>query len=172
MNPSKKAKPVRASAIDNHVHKVFGADLNSRNTVFGGLVMSILDRIASIVAERHSGNVCVTASVDALHFIAPARQGDVLFFKASVNRAWNSSMEIGTKVVAEDAVTGEQTHIVSAYFTFVAVDEEGKTVPVPPAIPETPHEKRRFEEAGLRREQRIHIRNMQKEVRARYGHTE
>lgn len=163
-----QAKKAALSAIENHVHKVFGADLNSRNTVFGGLIMSILDRLASIVAERHASNICVTASVDALHFIAPARQGDILFFKAAVNRAWNTSMEIGTKVIAEDPVTGKSTHIVSAYFTFVAVGSDGKPCPVPAVIAETPCELRRYEEAEMRREQRIAMRHLRTEIRSRY----
>lgn len=149
-----KAKRVSESAIHDHTYKVFPNDLNSNGTVFGGLVMATLDRIALVVAERHTGKTCVTASVDALHFLGPAERGDILIFQGSVNRAWHSSMEIGVKVLTENYRTGEREHIVSAYFTFVAVDENRKPVEIPQITPETPVEKRRYEEANLRRERR------------------
>lgn len=149
-----KAKYVRESAIEDHVYKVFPNDLNSNGTVFGGLVMSILDRIASVVAERHANRVCVTASVDALHFLAPAKHGDILIFQAAVNRTWRSSMEIGVKVLAEDFRTRETRHIVSAYFTFVGLDEKGQPTVIPAVIPETDIEKQRFQQADVRREHR------------------
>ena len=89
-----------------------------------------------------------------MHFLGPARRGDILIFRAAVNRTWRTSMEIGVKVLAEHYKTGQRKHILSAYFTFVAVDEYGKPVEVPQIIPETPLEKRRFEEADLRRTRR------------------
>jgi len=149
-----KPKTVSDSAVRHQVYKVFLNDLNANRTVFGGLVMSQLDRIASVVAERHSGHTCVTASVDALHFLAPAHEGDVLFYQASINKAWNSSMEIGVRVSSENPKTGEREHIVSAYFTFVAINKAGKPMPVPEAIPETAIEKRRYADAEVRREVR------------------
>jgi acyl-CoA hydrolase len=148
------AKTISQSAVREHVYRVFPNDLNSNDTVFGGLVMSTLDRICSVVAERHSARVCVTASVDSMHFLGPARRGDVLVFMASVNRTWRTSMEIGAKVVAENPRKSETKHIVSAYFTFVALDEHQRPIEVPMIIPETPDEFRRFEEANYRREHR------------------
>jgi len=153
------AKTPAASAIRQNVHKVFPNDLNSEYTVFGGLVMGLCDRTALIVAERHSGLTCVTAAVDSLHFLAPARSGDTLIIKASVNRSWRSSMEIGVHVAAENSNTGEQRHVVSAYLTFVALNDEGKPVDVPAVRPETDAEKRRYEGAQQRRAARLAARN-------------
>jgi acyl-CoA hydrolase len=149
-----QGKPVKASAVDNHTYKVFPNDLNSYGTAFGGMIMGICDRTALVVAERHSKKTCVTASVDSMHFLRPAGQGDILLFSAAINRAWTTSMEIGVKVVAEHYQTGERRHILSAYFTFIALDENKQPTTVPPVIPETPLEKQRFDEANLRREQR------------------
>ena len=149
-----KIKRVEESAVQDHTYKVFPNDLNSYGTVFGGLVMAILDRIALVVAERHSECTCVTVSVDSMHFLAPATRGDVLLFRASINKSWRSSMEIGVKVLAENYMSKDIRHILSAYFTFVAVDQNRHPVPVPQVLPETPIEKRRYEEAELRRQRR------------------
>ena len=118
------------------------------------MIMAVCDRTALVVAERHSRKTCVTASVDSMHFLKPAGQGDILLFSAAINRTWRTSMEIGVKVIAEHYETGERRHILSAYFTFIAIDENKVPAEVPPVIPETPLEKRRFEEAGRRRENR------------------
>lgn len=158
-------KTVRESAVIDHTYKIFPNDLNSYDTVFGGLIMAILDRTALVVAERHSQRTCVTASVDSMHFLNPAGKGDILLFSASINRAWRSSMEIGVKVVAEHYQTREKRHILSAYFTFVALDENKQAVEVPQVIPETPIEKRRYDEADFRRERRKHAAQLLKERR-------
>ncbi|MDC0662391.1 acyl-CoA thioesterase [Marinobacter sp. SS21] len=149
------ARPVAASAIDNHVYKVFPNDLNSHETVFGGMIMAKCDRLALVVAERHSGFVCVTAAVDSIHFRAPAKGGDTLLFSLALNRAWGSSMEIGAKVLAENSYTGEVRHILSAFFTFVALDEAGKPVDVRPVLAETDEQKRRYRDAEVRRQGRL-----------------
>jgi acyl-CoA hydrolase len=149
-----KPKTVAFSAIQDQTYKAFPNDLNSNGTVFGGLVMALLDRVALVVAERHSERMCVTASVDSIHFLAPARKGDILLFQAAINRSWRSSMEIGIRVRAVSYQKKEDRHILSAYFTFVALDEEGKPTKVPQVIPETPLEKRRYEEAEMRRQHR------------------
>jgi len=152
---SKQGKAPSESAIEQNVYKVFPNDLNSKYTVFGGLVMSLCDRVALIVAERHSGCPSVTAAVDSLNFLAPARAGDTLVIKAAVNRTWRSSMEIGVHVAAEDSRTGDTRHVVSAYLTFVALGEHGKPQSVSPVLPQTKDQIRRFEAAGKRREQRL-----------------
>lgn len=150
-----KGKSVHESAVDDHTYRIFPNDLNSYGTVFGGRIMGILDRLALVVAERHSGNTCVTAAVDAIHFLAPAGRGDNLIFRACVNRAWNTSMEIGVRVEAQDGRGGTSNHIVSAYFTFVALDKNQKPTPVPPLLAKSADEKRRYKEAEMRRKSRM-----------------
>lgn len=150
-----RSRTVDSSAVREQVYMIFPNDLNSNDTVFGGLIMALMDRFAAVVADRHAGGVCVTVGVDAVHFIAPARRGDVLIFNACVNRAWNSSLEVGCKVDAEKVGGGDRRHILSAYLTFVAQGDDGKPRPVPLVTAETVEEKRRYEEAQLRREQRL-----------------
>lgn len=148
-------KLVSASAISGHVYKVFPNDLNAHSTVFGGVIMAECDRLALVVAERHSGQVCVTASIDSIHFVAPAKHGETLVFHCSANRAWTSSMEIGIRVEAENSYTGEKRPIVSFFSTFVALDEHNKPAPVPPVKVENSEQERRYRDAGIRREQRL-----------------
>jgi len=146
------------SAVEQNVYKIFPNDLNAEQTVFGGLVMGLCDRTALIVAERHSGSTCVTAAVDSLNFLSPARTGETLVVKASVNRAWNTSMEIGVRVVAENSRNGDVRHVVSAYLTFVGLDHTGRPIAVPAVVPETDDEKRRYRAAQVRRDARLRTR--------------
>ncbi|MBI5733117.1 acyl-CoA thioesterase [Candidatus Jorgensenbacteria bacterium] len=147
--------PVSFSAVDNLPYMLMPGDLNSNNTVFGGRVMEIADRLAGTVAMRHSGKTCVTLLVDSMKFLAPARQGEVLVFKAAVNRTWNSSLEIGVKVYAEDLKENTRRHVVSAYFTFVALDDQCKPIHIRQVVAETAEEKRRYKEADVRRMRRL-----------------
>ena len=148
-------KTVEESAVREQVYMVFPNDLNANDTVFGGLIMAHMDRYAAVAADRHAAGVTVTASVDAVHFIAPARRGDVLIFNAAVNRAWNSSMEVGVKVDARSYDGNSRRHILSAYLTFVALDASGKPRPVPPLKPGSAEDQRRYQEAQLRRDLRL-----------------
>jgi acyl-CoA hydrolase len=150
-----EGKPVAVSMILDQVVEVFPNDLNPHGTLFGGRVMQIVDSLAAIVAKRHSGRVCVTLGIDSVRFLNPARRGDILVCMASVNRSWHTSMEVGVKVIAEDFRTLEQKDILSAYFTFVAVDDDHKPTPVIPVIPETEDQLRRYAQAELRRNHRI-----------------
>jgi acyl-CoA hydrolase len=150
-----EGKPVSASAIIDQVVEVFPDDLNPHGTLFGGRALQIADNLAAIVSKRHTGTVCVTLGIDSVRFIAPARRGDILICKSSVNRTWNTSLEVGVKILAEDFRTLEQKEILTAYFTFVAIDDDHKPIPVIPIIPETPDQIRRFEEAEERRQRRI-----------------
>lgn len=148
------AKPVSASAVTDQVYWVFPNDLNANDTVFGGMIMAQMDRLSAVVACRHAESVCVTASVDAVHFLAPAKRGDVLIFAAAVNQAWRTSMEVGCRVDAQ-AMNGERRHILSAYLTFVSVGDDGRSRPVPALQPETDIQRHRCAEADLRRSQRL-----------------
>lgn len=165
MSVNNQPKPVAASSVQNHVYKVFPNDLNAHYTIFGGLVMSLCDRVALVVSERHSGRVCVTASVDSFHFVAPAKDGDTLLISASVNRTWSSSMEIGVRVDAENSFTGEKKHIVSAYFTFVALDENNKPCATAEIEPISTEEKRRYNGAQVRRDARLKTRENLKSMK-------
>jgi len=149
------AKKVSESAINYYPYEIFPNDLNPKGTVFGGTVMQVADRLAGVVAQKHSGKIAVTLLVDSMRFLAPASQGETLIFKAAVNRVWQSSMEIGVKVCAENFQTSERRHVLSAYFTFVALDENGRPTTIPPVLPETIGEWRRYDEAELRRQTRL-----------------
>ena len=128
---------------------------NQLGTIFGGQIMSWIDIAASVAATRHSRSVCVTASIDALHFVSPVPLGYILNIYASVNYAHKTSMEIGVRLDSEDPVTGHRTHVATSYLTFVALDHNRRPKNVPPLIPETDVEKRRYNEAILRRDGRL-----------------
>lgn len=130
---------------------------NALGTIFGGQVMSWIDIAAAIAAGRHARKVVVTASIDALHFVAPIKVGHVVHIKAMVNFASRTSMEVGVRVDSENPVTGEIHHTAKAYLTFVALDDHGRPTPVAPVLAENPEEKRRFEQARLRRESRVRL---------------
>jgi acyl-CoA hydrolase len=141
--------------VVDQVVEVFPNDLNAHGTLFGGRVLQIIDSLAAIVAKRHTGKVCVTLGIDSVRFLNPAYHGDILVCKASINRTWRTSMEIGIKVLAEDFRTLKQRHILSAYFTFVPIDANRKPLPVNAVIPETPDQIRRYEKADQRRQRRL-----------------
>ncbi|NGX45044.1 MAG: putative acyl-CoA thioester hydrolase [Chlamydiae bacterium] len=141
--------------MDDQRAVVFPNDLNSYGTLFGGRLLEQADWVCAIVAKRHSGKVCVTLAIDSVKFLEPAKSGDILIYRAAINRTWNTSMEIGIIVFAEDYRTHNERHIFTAYFTFVALDEKLKPSKVPAIISETPDEKRRFAEAEARRMRRL-----------------
>ena len=130
-------------------------DINPAGNVHGGVIMKLIDTAAGLVANRHTRSNTVTASIDRLDFHHPVYVGDLVTFKASMNYAGTTSMELGVRVEAENVFTGEVRHTASAYLTFVALDREGKPKPVPPLIPETDEEKRRNLEAKGRRDARL-----------------
>ena len=133
-------------------------DANPLGHLLGGRVMHLVDLAGALAAMRHARLPVVTASVDHMTFLHPVHIGQLLTLKSSVNRVFRTSMEVGVKVLVEDLTTGEVRHTSSAYLTFVALDKDGKPTPIPPVIPETPDEKRRYEEAGHRRAYRLELR--------------
>jgi acyl-CoA hydrolase len=130
-------------------------DANSAGFVHGGVVMRMCDEAAGIASIRHCGNRVVTAGMDRMTFLNPVHVGELLRCVASVNAVWRTSMEVGVRVEAENAVTGEVRATGTAYLTMVAVDPEGKPMPVPPLVVEGPVEKRRRREAETRRRNRL-----------------
>ena len=110
---------------------VFPADTNALGNLFGGRLMQFIDLVGAVAASRHARAITVTASMDHLDFVAPVHVGDLLILKASVNRAFKTSMGIGVKAMVEDVRgTGGLRHVSSAYLTYVAVDLQGKGMAV------------------------------------------
>ena len=132
-------------------------DTNPHGTMFGGSLLSVMDKCASICARRHAGRVSVTAAIDSVEFHEPLRLGDVLRVEAWVNRAFTSSMEIEVLVSSEDMHSRELKQANRAFFTFVAIDRNGRPVAVPALRPETKEEERRYTQAGMRREIRLYL---------------
>lgn len=135
---------------------------NQLGTLFGGQLMYWIDICASLSAEKHTGKVCVTASVDKIDFHHPVKLGDAVTLLSSVNRVFNTSLEVGVKVFAQSFKEGTTKHTNSAYLTFVCVDAEGKPTKAIEALPETNEQKRRFNEALIRRENRLRNRSFEK----------
>ena len=147
-------KPISASRTEM-TEVVLPQDANVFGNILGGRVMHLVDIAAAVTAQRHCRSMAVTASVDHIDFRNPIRVGEVIMLKASLNRAFHTSMEIGVKVFSEDILTGERKHTTSAYVTFVALDENYRPKPVPPVICKTPEERRRYREALVRRKYRL-----------------
>lgn len=128
---------------------------NNLGHVFGGVILSMMDRSAAVAAIRHARNSCVTVSVDRVDFREPIYLGDLVIMKSSVNFVGRSSMEIGVRVEAENLLDGVRRHTNSCYLTFVAVDADGRPVEVPAIIPEGEDEQRRYIAAQARRRRRL-----------------
>ncbi|GAA1532468.1 acyl-CoA thioesterase [Kribbella lupini] len=131
-------------------------ETNLLGTVHGGVIMTLVDSVAGVVAARHSGGPAVTASMDEMQFLVPVRVGDVVHFTAQVNWTGRSSMEIGVRITADrwDSV-GPQMHVATAYLVFVAVDADGQPRTVPQVEPENDEDRRRMREAEIRRSHRL-----------------
>lgn len=146
-------RPVRESQSEM-IELVLPNDANPLGGLLGGRLMHWIDLAAALAAHRHSRNYVVTASIDHLDFLTPVHVGDLVILRSSVNRAFHTSMEIGVQVLVENYIAGTHSKVSSAYLTFVAVDRHGRRLAVPPVVPETDEEKRRYEDAGRRRELR------------------
>ena len=141
-----KNKTVKESQVIMH-ELVLPNDTNLLGNVLGGRVMHLMDICAAMSAYKHARKPVVTASVDRLDFLAPAKKGDILILKSSVNYAHTTSMEIGVRIDAENPFTGEVKHTATAYLTFVAIDDKNKPTKIPKIVAETENEKRRYERA-------------------------
>jgi acyl-CoA hydrolase len=163
-DPTLRPRPVRDSKSEM-TEIVLPNDANPLNALVGGRLMHWIDLAAAMAAHRHSRQYVVTASVDHLDFLVPVRVGDIVILRSSVNRVFHTSMEVGVKVWVENYHTETNRHVSSAYLTFVAVDGTGsRRLPVAPVVPETDEEKRRYEDAGRRRDLRRSETNRRKNV--------
>ncbi len=129
-------------------------DTNLLGNVLGGRVMHLMDMCAAMSAYKHARTAVVTASVDRLDFLAPAKMGEIMILKSSVNYTGLSSMEVGVKIESENPKTGDIYHTSSAYLTFVSLNENGKPQRVDNIKPENDIEIRRFNEGKIRHEER------------------
>jgi acyl-CoA hydrolase len=144
-------RPVRDSQSEM-AEIVLPNDANPLAALLGGRLMHWIDLAGAMAAHRHSRNYVVTASVDHIDFLVPVRVGDLVILRSSVNRVFNTSMEVGVKVFVENYIADTARHVASAYLTFVAVDDAGHRLKVPSVIPETEEQRRRYDDAGRRRE--------------------
>src|SRR5690348_13572601 len=158
-----EGKPVNASRSEM-TEIVLPAQTNPLGKLLGGHVMHLVDMAAAMAAHRHSNSYVVTASVDHIDFRNPVNLGEIVILKSQVNRVFHTSLEVGVEVYSENALTGEKKHTTTAYVTFVAIDEHTRQPkPVRPLILKTAEERRRFREAGERREVRLALRHDEKE---------
>lgn len=156
--PELHGKPVSASRSEM-TEIVLPAQTNPLGKLLGGQVMHWVDMVAALAAHRHSNSYVVTASVDYIDFRNPINLGEIVTLTSQVNRVFRTSMEVGVEVYSESVMRGEKKHTTTAYVTFVALDETTREPkPVVPLIVKTAEEKRRFEEAALRREVRLALR--------------
>jgi uncharacterized protein (TIGR00369 family) len=136
---------------------------NNLGHVFGGVMLSLVDRVAAVAAMRHARQPCVTVSVDRVDFHEPIHLGELVTAHASVNFVGRTSMEVGVRIEAEHLLTGERRHTNSCYITFVAIDRSGRPVPVPPLVLETAEDRRRHAAAAARRQRRLEERQSEAE---------
>ncbi|WP_225859412.1 acyl-CoA thioesterase [Streptomyces albicerus] len=158
-------KPISASRTTLS-HIMTHNDTNLLGTVHGGVIMKLVDDAAGAVAGRHSGGPAVTASMDEMAFLEPVRVGDLVHVKAQVNWTGRTSMEVGVRVLAErwnESTPPQQ--VGSAYLVFAAVDADGKPRRVPPVVAESERDRRRYQEAQIRRTHRLARRRAIMELR-------
>jgi acyl-CoA hydrolase len=159
-----ESRPVRDSQSEM-AEIVLPNDANPLGALLGGRLMHWIDLAGAMAAHRHSRNYVVTASVDHIDFLVPVRIGDLAILRSSVNRVFHTSMEVGVKVFVENYIADTAQHVASAYLTFVAIDSSGNRMQVAPVVPETDDQRRRYDDAGRRRE----IRRSELERRRKSG---
>jgi acyl-CoA hydrolase len=144
-------RPVRDSQSEM-AEIVLPNDTNPLGALLGGRLMHWIDLAGAMAAHRHARNYVVTAAVDHIDFLVPVHVGDLVIFRSSVNRVFRSSMEVGVKVWVENYIADDCQHVSSAYLTFVAIDAGGRRLQVPAVIPESDDQRRRYDDAGRRRD--------------------
>ncbi len=157
-------KPVRESYSELS-EMALPNDANRLGNLLGGKLMHLVDITGAIAAARHCREFVVTASFDHMDFREPVPIGELVVLQAAVNRAFHTSMEVGVKVHAENLRSAKKRHVASAYLTFVAVGKDQRPKPVAAAVAETEEEKRRYEQAGERRQYRLRLRRQRPESR-------
>ncbi|MCF6360195.1 MAG: acyl-CoA thioesterase [Cyclobacteriaceae bacterium] len=125
---------------------------NFGGKIHGGMLLSLMDKVAYACATKHAGNYCVTVSVDTVDFLKPVEVGDLVSLMARVNHVGNSSLVIGIKVITENVKKRTVKHTNTSYFTMVAKNDNNKTTKVPPLLLTSQEEVRRFAESILRKE--------------------
>lgn len=152
-----KVKTPAQSAVESR-YLIMPHQANPQGTAFGGVIIALIDMVASMAAQRHCGKEVVTASIDSLSFKEPIYIGDHVVLKALVNYVGRTSMEVGVRVVREDPATNRKIIATTAHLTFVALDENKKPTPVAPIVPQTDEEKRRYQNAQIRVKNRKELR--------------
>src|SRR6201995_3623496 len=147
-------KSVAASSAEI-THWMGVTDANSAGNIHGGTIMKLADEAAAIAAIKHARQRVVTVGMDRMDFLVPIFVGELVTFRATVNAAWRTSMEVGVRVEAENPMTGSRRQTNTAYLTMVALDDGGAPAPIPPLLAVTPTETRRMREAELRRANRL-----------------
>ena len=158
---ARATKPVRESEHETS-ELMMPHHANNLGHVFGGVMLSMMDKTAAVAAFRHCRKNVVTASIDRVDFREPILVGDLVVMKASVNFVGRTSMEVGVRVEAEELLTGRRRHTNSCYLTFVAVDKNGRPIEIPGVVAETPDQVRRQGAAGQRRKRRLEEREAEK----------
>jgi acyl-CoA hydrolase len=148
---NEEGKPVSFSSIEDQRINLFDEHMSPHGFIFGSRLLEIVDEYTKLVAQKHTEMKCTTSSINYVRFFAQAKRDDMLICRASVNRTWETSLEVGVKVIAEDFRTLEKKHILSAYFTFEVIDENGVLQKVPEIICESEDQKRRYIESQIRK---------------------
>lgn len=145
--PASESRTIQASLV-------LPSNTNNHGTIFGGAMMAYIDEVAAISAMRHSRKSVVTASIDSIDFLSPAKMGHSICLEAFVTSTGRTSMEIFVKVISENLLTGERMLTATSFLSFVALDEKGNPTPIPPVIPESEEEKYLFEKSAERKAMR------------------
>ncbi|MCB0154445.1 MAG: acyl-CoA thioesterase [Anaerolineae bacterium] len=132
---------------------------NPMGNVHGGVITKLADEAGGLCAIRHAQRQVVTVAIDSMTFYSPVHVGDLVTLQASLNWIGHSALEVGVWVVAENPLTGEQTHTNSAYLVYVALDEQMRPATVPALILETDEERERWADAELRQQRRLERRH-------------